>query len=53
MTKYISCKDSVTFEETVKAVELFEKLTVTDSSHDVDLVMNTDQTECKYCVNVR
>jgi hypothetical protein len=29
MTKYISSKDSVTFEETVEAAELFKKQTVT------------------------
>jgi hypothetical protein len=28
-TKYISTKDSATFEETVKAAELFQKQTVT------------------------
>jgi hypothetical protein len=54
VAKYISNKDSATFEKAAKAVELFKKLTVpVIPCHNLDCVINTDQAGCKYCVNVR
>jgi hypothetical protein len=53
VTKYISNKDSMTFEETVKA-ELFQKQTVTViPNHSLNYVINADQMGCEYCVSIR
>jgi hypothetical protein len=52
--KYISDKDSTTFEETCKAAELFQKqMDKMIPNHNLDYEINTNQTRCKYYVNVR
>jgi hypothetical protein len=54
VTKYISSRDNTTFEETVKAAELFQKQTATlIPDYDCDCVINTDKTGCEYHVNIR
>jgi hypothetical protein len=54
VTKYINSRDNTTFEETVKAAELFQKQTAAlIPDYDRDCVKNTDQTGCEYRVNIR
>ncbi|XP_070171198.1 uncharacterized protein [Polyergus mexicanus] len=48
ITKYVSKRDIVTLEKTVKAAEKFQKQTrFLIPSFDLDLVINTDQTGCQ------
>jgi hypothetical protein len=54
VTKYISSRDNMTFEETIKAAELFQKLTVAVvPDFYLDYAINSYQTGCEYRVNIR
>lgn len=49
ITKYVSKKDVVTLEKTVKAAEKFQKQTkFLIPNFNLDLVINMDQTGCQY-----
>jgi hypothetical protein len=51
VTKYIRSKDNMTFEETVKADELFQKVTMIPD-YELQYEINTNRTECEYHVNI-
>ncbi|KMQ86730.1 tigger transposable element-derived protein 6-like protein [Lasius niger] len=54
VTKYVSFKDTTTFEDTLEATDLFQKqMTPLISAFDPDYVINTDQTGCEYRMNIR
>lgn len=49
ITKYVSKRDCATLEETIEAAEKFRKQTsILIRNFDLDLVINTDQTDCQY-----